>query len=173
MSEKRISTKKIYGGKVLSLRVDEIVTDRGVKGEREIVSHHGGAAVLAVKGDKILLERQFRYAYGEELWEIPAGKRDGDEAFEETARRELEEETGNIPLNLKKILTLYPSPGYTDEVIEIFYADKFEKGEVHFDDTEFVVAEWFSSAEVYNMVYDGRIKDAKTLAGVLWFLAKH
>ena len=103
MSETKISTESIYDGVVVKLRRDKVVTARGVETYREIVSHCGGACVLAIKDGKVLLEKQFRYAYGKEIYEIPAGKRDSGEDFEITARRELEEETGLIPLNLKKI----------------------------------------------------------------------
>ena len=171
MKEKTVSSKKIYDGKILSLRVDKIITKGDVEGEREVISHHGGSAVLAVKNGEILLERQFRYPYGEEIWEIPAGKRDKGEDFFTTARRELEEETGLIPLNLKQILTLYPSPGYTDEVIGIFYADEFENGKTNFDDTEFLTSEWMDAEKVYKMIDDGEIKDAKSLSAILWHKA--
>ncbi len=171
MKEKTLSSKKIFQGKVISLRVDEIITKGDVKGEREVISHNGGSAVLAVKDGKILLERQFRYPYGEEIWEIPAGKRDKDEEFIQTAKRELEEETGLIPLNLKQILTLYPSPGYTDEIIGVFFADNFKQGKLKFDDTEFLTSQWVDEQKVYEMIDSGEIKDAKTLVAILWYKA--
>lgn len=169
MSEKKISSEKIYDGVVVKLRKDKIVTMRGVESYREVISHGGGACVLAVKEGKVLLEKQFRYAYGEEIYELPAGKRDKGEDFFVTARRELEEETGLIPLNLKKITEIYPTPGYTDEVIGIFYADEFEKGEIHFDDTEDLTSEWVDLDEVYSMIESGEIKDSKTLIALLWY----
>lgn len=169
MSEKKISSEKIYDGVVVKLRKDKIVTERGVESYREVISHGGGACVLAVKEGKVLLEKQFRYAYGEEIYELPAGKRDKGEDFFVTARRELEEETGLIPLNLKKITEIYPTPGYTDEVIGIFYADEFEKGEIHFDDTEDLTSEWVDLDEVYSMIESGEIKDSKTLIALLWY----
>ena len=97
MKETTLSSEKIYDGRIISLRKDEIITEKGVKQSREVVSHGCGAAV--VKNGKILLERQFRYPYGEILWEIPAGKRDKGEDYAETAKRELEEETGYIAEN--------------------------------------------------------------------------
>ena len=169
MSEKMISSQGIYDGVVVKLRRDKIVTERGVEGYREIISHGGGACVLAVKDGKVLLEKQFRYAYGEDIYEIPAGKRDKGEDFYLTAKRELEEETGLIPLNLKKITEIYPSPGYTDEVIAIFYADEFEKGNIHFDDTEDLTSEWVDIDVALKMVEDGRIKDGKTVIALLWY----
>ena len=169
MSEKKISTEKIYDGVVVKLRRDKVVTARGVETYREIVSHCGGACVLAVKDGKILLEKQFRYAYGKDIYELPAGKRDSGEDFEVTARRELEEETGLIPLNLKKITEIYPTPGYTDEIIGIFHADEFEEGKLHFDDTEDLTSEWVQLSEVYKMMERGEIVDAKTLVALLWY----
>ncbi|MBO4262701.1 MAG: NUDIX hydrolase [Clostridia bacterium] len=170
--EKTLSSKKIYDGNVIKLRVDEIENDEGKKGSREIISHNGGAAVLAVKDGKILLERQFRYAYGEELWEVPAGKRDKNEDFAVTARRELEEETGYVPTSLKEIFTMYPSPGYTDEIIKIFYADEFVSGKTHLDETEELTAEWVDEKHAYKLINDGKVKDAKTLIALLWNKAK-
>ena len=169
MSEKMISSEKIFDGVVVKLRKDKIVTARGVETYREIVSHCGGACVLAVKDGKILLEKQFRYAYGKEIFELPAGKRDSGEDFYLTAKRELEEETGLIPLNLKKITEIYPTPGYTDEVIAIFYADEFKEGKLHFDETEDLTSEWVDINEVFKMVDEGEILDAKTLVALLWY----
>lgn len=169
MSEKKISSEKIFDGVVVKLRRDKVLTERGVETYREIVSHCGGACVLAVKDDKILLEKQFRYAYGKDIYEIPAGKRDSGEDFAVTAKRELEEETGLIPLNLKKITEIYPTPGYTDEIIGIFYADEFEEGNLHFDETEDLTSEWVDIEKVYKMMEDGEIVDAKTLIALLWY----
>lgn len=169
MSEVKIATEKIYDGVVVKLRRDKVVTARGVETYREIVSHCGGACILAVKDGKVLLEKQFRYAYGKDIFELPAGKRDSGEDFEVTARRELEEETGLIPLNLKKITEIYPTPGYTDEIIGIFYADEFKEGKLHFDETEDLVSEWVDLEDVYKMMSRGEIVDAKTLVALLWY----
>ena len=169
MSETKISTESIYDGVVVKLRRDKVVTARGVETYREIISHCGGACVLAVRDGKILLEKQFRYAYGKEIYEIPAGKRDSGEDFEVTAKRELEEETGLIPLNLRKITEFYPTPAYTDEVIGVFYADEFKDGQLHFDDTEDLTSEWVEIEKVYKMMEEGEIVDAKTLIALLWY----
>ena len=169
MSEKKISSQSIYDGVVVKLRKDKVLTARGVETYREVVSHCGGACVLAVKDGKVLLEKQFRYAYGEEIYELPAGKRDDGEDFYFTAKRELEEETGLIPLNLKKITEFYPTPGYTNEVIGVFFADEFEKGQIHFDDTEDLTSEWVDLEKAFKMIEDGKIKDGKTLVALLWY----
>ena len=172
MSERLLNTEKIYSGRVISLRKDEILTDKGVKAVREVVSHGGGAAILAVKEGKIMMERQFRYPYGETIWEIPAGKRDVGEDFIVTAKRELEEETGLIPLNLKEIFKIYPTPGYTNEVIGIFYADEFATGKVHLDEGEELTSRFIPEDEVFALLERGEIKDGKTLIALLWYKNK-
>ena len=169
MSEKFISTTPIYDGVVVKLRKDKVITERGFETYREVIHHGGGACILAVKDKKILLVKQYRYAYGKEIYEIPAGKRDEGEDFFVTAKRELEEETGLIPLNLTKITEIYPTPGYTDEEIGIFFADKFEEGQINFDDTEDLSSEWVEEEKVFKMLENGEIKDAKTIIAILWY----
>lgn len=167
--EKCLSTEKIYDGKVVKLRVDKVSLDDGRIAEREVITHGGGAGVLAVKDGKVLLERQFRYAVGREIIEIPAGKRDEGESFYDTAKRELEEETGLIPLDLKKIGEFYPTPAYTSEVIGVFFADEFKNGKVHFDDTEDLSCFWIDVKTALEMVKNGEITDAKTVIALGWY----
>lgn len=165
--EKTVDSVKIYDGRVLCVRRDAIVTSDGKKAWREVVHHNGGAAVVAFRDGKILLEKQFRYPYGEEILEIPAGKREGDEDFALTAKRELEEETGLIPLRLRELFRLYPSPGYTDEIIAVYYADEFAEGKTCFDETEELTSFWVDLGEACRMIAGGEIRDAKTVAGIL------
>lgn len=172
MKETTLSSEKIYDGRIISLRKDEIITEKGVKQSREVVSHGGGAAVLVVKNGKILLERQFRYPYGEILWEIPAGKRDKGEDYAETAKRELEEETGYIAEKLVKLFEIYPTPGYTNEVIGIFKAEGLKKGVLHFDEDEDITSVWIPEEKVFEMIENGEIKDGKTLIALLWYKAE-
>lgn len=172
MKEKTLSSEKIYEGRVINLRKDEIETEKGVKQSREVVSHGGGAAVLVAKDGKILLERQFRYPYGEILWEIPAGKRDKGEDFITTAKRELEEETGYVAEKLVKLFEIYPTPGYTNEVIGIFKAEGLREGKTNFDEDEDIVSEWIPEEQVFKMTENGEIKDAKTLIALLWYKAE-
>lgn len=172
MKETTLSSEKIYDGRIISLRKDEIITEKGVKQSREVVSHGGGAAVLVVKNGKILLERQFRYPYGEILWEIPAGKRDKGEDYAETAKRELEEETGYVAEKLVKLFEIYPTPGYTNEVIGIFKAEGLKKGVLHFDEDEDITSGWIPEEKVFEMIENGEIKDGKTLIALLWYKAE-
>ena len=172
MKEIMLSSEKIFDGRIIKLRKDEIITEKGIKQSREVVSHGGGAAVLVAKDGKILLERQFRYPYGEILWEIPAGKRDEGEDFAETAKRELEEETGYVAGKLVKLFEVYPTPGYTNEIIGIFKAEGLKKGVLHFDEDEDITSEWIPEEKAFEMVENGEIKDGKTLIALLWYKAK-
>ena len=172
MKETTLSSEKIFDGRIISLRKDEIVTEKGIKQSREVVSHGGGAAVLVVKDGKILLERQFRYPYGEILWEIPAGKRDKGEDFVQTAKRELEEETGYVAEKLVKLFEIYPTPAYTNEIIGIFKAEGLKKGVLHFDEDEDIISEWIPEEKVFGMIENGEIKDGKTLIALLWYKAE-
>jgi len=171
MKETAVKSEQIYEGKIVKLRRDEVKTEKGVTAYREIISHNGGSAVLVVKDGKILIEKQFRYAYGEIINEIPAGKREGNEDFAETAKRELEEETGLVAENIIKLTEIYPSPGYTNEKIGIFYVDKFRIGETHFDNDEDLTVEWIDADILYEMIKNGEIKDAKTLTAILMYIA--
>lgn len=172
MTEKTLSSEKIYDGKIISLRKDKIMTEKGSEQYREVISHGGGAAILVVKDGKILLERQFRYPYNEVIWEIPAGKRDKGEDFIETAKRELEEETGYRAEKLVKIFEIYPTPGYTDERIGLFKAEGLEKGKIHFDEDEDILSEWIPEEKVFEMIDNGEIKDGKSLIALLWYKAE-
>ena len=166
-TEKTVSSETVYKGRVLTLKKDEITTPDGKIGIREVVEHGGGAAILAVKDGKALIERQYRYALKKEIYEIPAGKRESGEDFSVTAKRELEEETGYIPLDLAKLTEIYPSPGYTDEKIEIYLATEFQKGSKHFDETEYLTSEWMDLDKIYDMIRIGEITDAKTVVAFL------
>lgn len=160
---KTIASKYIYNGKIFNLRRDEIL-HFGKRAAREIVEHPGGAAVLAARDGFVYLVRQYRHPYRCYILEVPAGKVEKGEAPRETALRELAEETGIIAAGLEEAGTIYPSPGYTDEVIHLFYTDNFTATpESRPDSDEFLEAAKYPVAEVYNLVDAGKITDAKTL----------
>lgn len=170
-TEKKISSKHIYDGKIIRARLDEVQLSDGSTSYREYVRHCGGAAVLFVKEGKVALVRQFRYVYGREIYEIPAGKIDEGESAEQAAMRELEEETGYRTDSLIKLFDIYPSPGYTDEVIAIYYApNAVFVGEKH-DEGEFLSTQFLPLDEVKKMIDDGTICDAKTVAAVYKYLS--
>ena len=170
LTERRINSEKVYEGKILNLTVDEVSLPDGSRSVRECVHHDGGAAVLLVKDGAVLLVKQFRYLYGKEIYEIPAGKLNGGEDALTGAARELEEETG-YRAKLVRMLDLYPSPGYTDEVIHIFFANEFEFVSQKLDDGEFLSFEFIPLEEVLKMIDSGEICDAKTVAAVYKYIS--
>ena len=167
--EKMLSSETIYNGKILRLDVDKVELPDKSKSIRECVRHSGGAAVLLVKDNKVLLVKQFRYLYNKEIYEMPAGKlNDGeDEALEAT--RELKEETG-YRAEVVPLLRLYPSPGYTDEIIHIFLAEKFEFVGQKLDEGEFLKCEFIKLDKVLEMIECGEICDAKTVSAIYKYI---
>ncbi len=168
--EKTLSANYLYKGKILNLRKDDIVLPDGNKAIREVVEHSGGCCVLCEMEGKILLVRQFRYPYMEEVLELPAGKVNPGEDPEQTAIRELEEEGGIKAKKVEKMFDVYPSPGYTDEIIRIYRATEIEKSEAHLDEDEFLECVWLSKKELKQMIDKGEIKDGKTLIALLAIL---
>ena len=165
--EKTINQNYIYKGKILNLRRDDVILPNNNSAIREVVEHSGGSAILCCLNRKVLLVKQFRYPYGEELWELPAGKLNVGETPEQTAIRELEEEGGIKAKKVEKLFEIYPTPAYTNEIIRIYRASEFEKGQIHLDEDEFLTGEWIDIKTAKQMIYDGRIKDAKTIIALL------
>ena len=165
--ETKVGGDVIYNGKILRLDRDEVALSDGSHSYREIVRHNGGAGVLFVRDGKILLVKQFRYAYGRELYEIPAGKLDGAEDPARAALRELKEETGFLATQAKLLAKIFPSPGYTDEIIWVYLVDEACEGEAQPDLGEFVQGEWFYIEDVARMIACGEICDAKTVIAFL------
>ena len=170
LEEKTLSTQTIFRGKVIRLELSEVELPNGNVAGREAVRHSGGAAVLLVCGGKVLLERQFRFPYGKVIWEIPAGKLNAGEDPESAARRELEEETGYRADGLKKLTQIYPSPGYTDEIIHIYYTESAQALSQHLDEDEFINCSFVSLEECVKMIECGEICDAKTIAAIYKYL---
>ena len=167
--EKTISSDVIYDGKVIHVRKDKVLCPNGNESFREIVDHHGGVGVLAMHKGKIALVKQFRYAYKETLYEMPAGKLEKDEDPLEGGKRELEEEVGYHADNLIYLGRMYPSCGYTNEIIYLYKAENMRKTHTNLDEDEFLDVEWFSLEEIKKMVNEGKIVDAKTICA-LYFL---
>lgn len=166
LKEKTVKKNYIYKGKIVNLRQDDAVLPDGRPCKREVIEHPGGASVLYVEDGKILLVKQFRYCYGEETYEIPAGKLNYGEDPAATAARELEEEAGVIADGLTHLYTIYPTPGYTNEKIYIYRADSVRQGKVHLDEGEFLNALYVPVTEALAMISDGRIKDSKTIIAI-------
>ena len=161
--EKCVKENYIYRGKILNLKNDDVLLCNGELAKREIVEHNGGACVLYVENDEFLFVKQYRYAYQEEVLEIPAGKLEKGENPILAAARELEEETGIKSENLQHLFTLYPSPGYTNEKIYIYQAISAHQAEAHLDDGEYLDAEYVPLEKVQEMLANGEICDGKTI----------
>lgn len=168
--EKTVSKNYIYKGKILSLRKDAALTADDKPCIREIIEHSGGACVLYVENNNVLLVRQYRYAYGESLYEIPAGKLDKGEAPEIAAARELEEEAGIKAERLEKLFVIYPTPGYTDEKIYLYRAYNCQKTRAHLDEGEFLDVEYIPIETVKEMLKKGQIRDGKTIIALQAYL---
>ena len=164
--EKTVKRHYIYRGSILSLRCDDAKLIDGTPCKREIVEHSGGACVLYVKENKILFVRQYRYAYSESLLELPAGKLNAGEEPSLAAARELKEETGVEAERIELLQVLYPSPGYTNEKIYIYQAFGGKKAEQNLDEGEYLDVEWIETSKVKEMLFLGKIKDAKTVVAL-------
>ena len=169
--EKSISSERIYEGKVINLKVDEVTLPNGHTSKRELIEHPGAVAILAITPDnKIIMVEQYRKALERSIIEVPAGKLEKGEAPATTAMRELEEETGYTAESLELIQSFSTSPGFADEVIHLFLAEGLRKAELGavLDDDEFVELLEVSIEEAEKMMQDNRIFDAKTAFAVLW-----
>ncbi|SFL69289.1 NUDIX hydrolase [Salibacterium qingdaonense] len=165
--EKTLHKESIYNGKIIDVRVHEVQLPDGRTGKREVVNHPGAVAVIArTPSGKIILVRQYRKALEKELFEIPAGKLEPGEDPEMSAFRELEEETGYRAHGLKKTASFYTSPGFADEIIHLYEADRVTKGQTSTDEDEFVELVEVSLEEAQQFIREEKIHDAKTMYAV-------
>ncbi len=168
--EQTVKKNYIYQGKILNLRRDDAELPDGRACVREIVEHSGGACVLYIKDNKVLLVRQYRYAYGESLYEIPAGKLEAGEDPKCAAFRELEEEAGVRAEELKLLYVMYPTPGYTNEKIYIYQAVGGRETVSALDEDEFLDVEYLPLDKVKEMLKTGEIRDGKTIVALQAYL---
>lgn len=172
LTEKTLSTQKIYDGKVVNLRKDTVLLPNGATSFREVIHNSGGATIIAEFDGNIYFVKQFRYPYGKTILELPAGKINEGENPLDCARRELEEETGLVAKNIRLLQSIYPTPAYTDEVIYIYVAEGIEKGSIHLDDDEFLNVVPIKVEKVKEMLKSGEIHDAKTLVALYKYFAE-
>lgn len=169
LTEVFVSGEQVFAGTLLQVRRDVVRLPDGSRGVREYIRHPGAVAVVALFDDgRVLLERQFRYPHGREFIELPAGKRDAGESPLGTAQRELLEETGYEALDWRRLGVIHTAIAYTDEGIELYLARGLRKREARLDAGEFLETLTVSFDEAITMVRDGRITDAKSVAGLLW-----
>ena len=162
--EERVSSRYAFQGKLVSLRVDTVRLSNGADREREVVEHPGAVAVLPVlpNGDLVLV-RQYRHAVGRMLLEVPAGTREPGEPPEETARRELAEETGYRAGRLEPLTRFFVSPGWADEELVAYVATDLVAGTARPADDEGLDVVTLGPDAIDRMIADGEIADAKTL----------
>ena len=165
------SEREIYAGRVVTLRLKYLRQSDGRTHLREIVEHAPGAAVVAVDTDQVLLVRQHRPAVDGHLLELPAGLVDPGEEPIDTARRELSEETGFAADHVEPLVSCYTSPGFSTEIIHIFAATGLHEATAAHDEEEEIELVRMSLEDAIRQVLEGEISDAKTVAGLLAYLA--
>ncbi len=169
----KVSSRREYTGRVISLDIDTVRFPNGTVGELEMVRHSGASAVIPVlekEGEepKVLLIRQYRYAAEGFLYEVPAGRFDPGESPEACAHRELREETGYKASTLSLLTSVYTTPGFTDERIHIYLARGLSAGESALEVDEVLEIHPTSLMEALGMIRSGVIKDAKTIIALLF-----
>ena len=173
VGEERISGNLIYRGRIINLRVDKVRVKNGARTMREVVEHDPAVGLIAeAENGDLFLVRQYRYPAGEFLLEIPAGIIEEGETPAETAKRELQEETGFAPNELKEVMRFYTSPGFSNEMIVIFHARVLVASIRESDPDEFLEVVRISIPELRVALESGKFKDSKTITSVLWYLQK-
>jgi ADP-ribose pyrophosphatase len=170
----KLSSRRAYTGKVISMDVDEVRFPDGSVGTLEMIRHPGASAVVPFLSDphgddpQVLLIRQFRHAADGYLYEIPAGRLDPGGDPKACAMRELKEETGCSAAAVEKLFTMYTTPGFTDEKIHVFMATGLKAGESSHEADEFLDLQPMPLSRALSMVEAGEIQDAKTALGLLF-----
>jgi ADP-ribose pyrophosphatase len=169
---KIISSRAVYRGPVFWVSTDEVQEPGGVRARRDVIHHSGSVVVLAVDESRstpyVLLERQYRHAANNYLWELPAGRIDPGEEALPAAKRELLEETGYTAVHWRRILHFYASPGFVAETMSVFMATGLRPGPAQPEPDEVIRKRMVPLTKAVGMVLNGTIRDAKTISSVLW-----
>lgn len=167
-----ISSRTVYRGPVFWVTTDDVEEPGGIRARRDIIHHTGSVVILAVDESsstpRILLERQYRHAANGYLWELPAGRIDRGEQALPAARRELLEETGYTAARWRRILNFYASPGFVAETMSVYLATGLRAGQAQPEADEVIQQRLVPLSTAIRMVLSGTIRDAKTIASVLW-----
>jgi ADP-ribose pyrophosphatase len=169
LAETLLAGEEVFSGRLLKVYRDRVRLPDGSESVREYIRHPGAVAIVALLADdRVVLERQYRYPLGRDFIEIPAGKLEPGEAHLQTAKRELQEETGYVASEWRRLGLIHNAIGYSDEGIELWLARGLERREQKLEPGEFLEVFSLPLAEARAMVRDGRITDVKTIAGLLW-----
>jgi ADP-ribose pyrophosphatase len=169
---KLISSRTVYRGPVFSVTTDDVQEPGSVRVRRDVVHHSGSVVILAVDESRptprVLLERQYRHAANDYLWEIPAGRIDPGETALYAAKRELLEETGYTAKNWRRILKFYASPGFVAETMAVYLATSLRPGPAQPEADEIIHKRLVALPTAVQMVLNGTVRDGKTISSVLW-----
>jgi ADP-ribose pyrophosphatase len=170
-----LSSVVAYEGPLFRVLHDKIVEPDGKHNERDVIRHNGSVVILALDESKskknpwIVMERQYRHAANQYLWELPAGKLEAGEAPLDGAKRELEEETGYRAKKWKPLVEYYASPGFLGESMKVFLAQGLQAGDAHPEEDEVIELRLVKLSDVLKMIEKGAILDGKTLTSVLLY----
>jgi ADP-ribose pyrophosphatase len=168
MAERVVQTTRIYEGRVVNLRVDEVELSDGARALREVVEHAGSVAVVPVDGDgNVILVKQYRHPAGRELLEIPAGTREPSEDALACVQRELAEETGYTAARIEHLVGFFAAPGFCTEYLDVYMATDLQAGLAHPEDDEGIEVVRLPLAEALALVARGAICDGKSIVGLL------
>ncbi|MFW5985048.1 MAG: NUDIX hydrolase [Halanaerobiaceae bacterium] len=171
--ERTISSETKFTGNIINLRVDQIKLYDGQQGTREIVEHSGGATIIPqLSEEKIIMVRQYRKAAEEVMLELPAGKLEENEDPRQCVRRELIEETGYQARKIKKLFSFYTSPGYSSELLHLYCGQDLKFVGENPDQGELIETEVIARDQIMDLITSGKIKDSKTIIGLLYVLRK-
>jgi ADP-ribose pyrophosphatase len=169
---KILRSEIIYEGKAFGVRRDELIEPTGVRTAREVVTHPGSVVVLPVLPDgRIVLVRQYRHAARQYLWELVAGRMERGENPQKGAQRELIEETGYRAKKFTVFLDFFPTPGFLEERMYLLLAEGVTAGEAAPEEDEKIVAAAYTRKQLEKMIQTGKLKDAKSIAGLLFYFA--
>lgn len=168
---KILSSETLFHGRVFDVRRDSVREPGGVEATREFVVHNGSVVVLPVFEDgRMLLICQYRHSIGGYLWELVAGRMEAGENSLSGAKRELLEETGYTAESWRKILDVFPTPGFVSERMVLYVARNLRAGPAHPEADERITARAFSFREMEDWIREGKLRDAKSIAGILYYL---
>lgn len=169
---KILESKTIYQGPVFGVRRDEVLEPGGIRTTREVITHTGSVVVLPVLPDgRILLIRQYRHATRRFLWELVAGRMEAGESPRRAAVRELIEETGYRARRLRVFLDVFPTPGFLEERMYILLAQELTSGDARPEVDERITSRPFTPTQLKRMIRRGKLRDAKTIAGLLYYFS--